>query len=344
MQALERLGQSSAEFVGIPLLSAHVALQRFQTSRQQKDAEIARAAVERALELAPQDPRVLMLAARAARLEGDLDAAERWLDEIRRLEPGHSGADFQLALLHEKRKDALRAKDLLLEIAERHPSTYHLFNGGDLLFRLGDFEGARRLIEQGLARAPEHFDGLSRLAQLELMHGDLERAAELYGRLVERAPEESELFNLGTALMMLGRLAEAERCFARVAKRDPSSPFAALNLADVATLRGDLDEGARYYRRVLELTSEDDEALASLRAQALAHLGSQEEAVDAIQKALRRRPDHPWVAYEAALVYVLIEDRASALWNARRARQAGIDPRWFSLAWFDSIRGQLESE
>ncbi|MEO1083920.1 MAG: hypothetical protein AAFY88_06735, partial [Acidobacteriota bacterium] len=67
-------------------------------------------------------------------------------------------------------------------------------------------------------------------------------------------------------------------------------------------------------------------------------------AVEAIQTAIQRRPDHPWIAYEAALVHALINDRASALWNARRALDGGIEPRWFALAWFDAIRADLEAE
>jgi Flp pilus assembly protein TadD len=75
----------------------------------------------------------------------------------------------------------------------------------------------------------------------------------------------------------------------------------------------------------------------TIRAQALAHLGRRDAAVAAVQQALRAAPDNPQVAYEAALVYALVGDAASARVNAGRARAAGYDRRWFSFPWFDAI-------
>ncbi|MEM1181079.1 MAG: tetratricopeptide repeat protein, partial [Acidobacteriota bacterium] len=346
LDELDELASSSPHFVAIPLLTAHVALQRHQSSRAPGDAERAQGAIERALTLAPSDPRVLLLAARAARQAANYGEAKKHLAAVERLEPGHSGAEFQMALLHERRGDVEGAKAIVKRVVQRHPSTYHLLNGADLLYRQGDFDGARALLEQGLARSPDRFNGLSRLAQLELAHGDLERSADLYRRLVDRAPEETELLNLGTALMMLGRLDEAKACFERVVEANPSSPYATLSLADVTKLAGDGGAARQLYSRVLELTEDPEGAaqLDSVRAQALAHLGRGDDAVERVQAAVQRRPDHPWVAYEAALVHALIDDRASALWNARRALDGGIGRRWFALAWFDPVRAELSEE
>ncbi|NJL29792.1 MAG: hypothetical protein HC897_18820, partial [Thermoanaerobaculia bacterium] len=44
------------------------------------------------------------------------------------------------------------------------------------------------------------------------------------------------------------------------------------------------------------------------------------------------------LAYEAALVYTVIGDRASALANAQRALTGGFDPRWFTSPFFDAQR------
>ena len=343
---LESLGASSPRFAAIPILEAHVALQRHQTSGARSDLEHAERAVARARALAPKDSRVLMLSARAARQGGDLEAAGLLLDQVWQLEPGNTEALFQLAVLDELEGRPEQAAERAREAVVRRPSRYLLFNTADLFYRQGDFDEARRLIERGLELAPENFKGLSRLAQLELAHGDLERAATLYGMLVERSPEAAELTNLGTALMMLGRFDEAADCFERMVSASPSSPYATLSLADVEKLSGGVERAGQLYERVLELAAEDPrpDRLASVRAQALAHLGRHEEAVEAIQTALRHRPDQPWVAYEAALVYTLIGDQASAQWNVRRALAGGIAPRWFSLVWFDPVRGMLEAE
>ena len=346
MAQLTKLGEASPRFAAIPVLEAHIALGLFQVSRTPEALELAHQALERARSLAPEDPQVLILAARAARYSGDLETTTQLLDTLRRLEPGNVEAQFQRALVYEREGKSQDAITITREVVQRLPSLYLLFSASDLLSRLGNFEGTRELIEQGLARAPESFDGQSRLAQLELAHGDLNRAVELYTALVERSPESTVLINLGTALMMLGRFDEAIRCFEQETERHPESPYATLNLADVKKLGGEVKEAMTLYERVVDLAISDPqpERLGLIKAQALAHLGRREQAVEAVQAALRGRPDSPWTAYEAAVVYVLIEERASALWNARRALKGGVEPRWFMLPWFDSIRGELRGE
>lgn len=340
---LGRLGQSSPAFLAAPLLEAHVSLQRFQEGRAPADLERAERALSRALGLAPENPQVLMLAARAARQAGDLEAAATRLEEVRRLEPGNVEALLQQALLAERSGRVERALELATQAAEQRPSTGLLLNVSDIFGRQGQVAAARRHIEKALERSPNSFGALSRLAQLELTHGAFERAAELYAQLVERSAETTELTNLGTALMMLGRFDQAAERFRAVAEKSPSSPHAALSLADVEELRGRREEAAGLYRRVVELVAADQqpERLDSVKAQALAHLGRGEEAVAALQRALRQQPDDPWTAYEAALVFTLIGDHASATWNARRARQLGIEPRWFELPFFEPVRAAI---
>ncbi len=250
---LGRLGESSPSFLAAPLLEAHVSLQRFQESRGPADLERAERALARALALAPENPQVLMLAARAARQAGDLEAAAARLDEVRRLEPGNVDALLQQALLAERSGNAAKALELARQAAEQRPSTSLLLNVSDVFSRQGNVAAARGYIEEALERSPKSFGALSRLAQLELQHGAFARAAELYARLVERSPEETELTNLGTALMMLGRFDEAAARFVAVAEKSPSSPYAILSLADVEGLRGRGDEAARLYQRVVEL-------------------------------------------------------------------------------------------
>jgi serine/threonine-protein kinase len=108
------------------------------------------------------------------------------------------------------------------------------------------------------------------------------------------------------------------------------------------TLAGRRDEASALYARVIELVAQDPAPgvwqTLSVKAQALAHLGRAPEAAAAVQRATAAAPDDPQLAYEAALVYALIGDRASALANAGRAVSGGYDRRWFALPFFDSLR------
>lgn len=340
---LERLKVSSPSFLPLFLLEAHASLQRFQGSRAPADLERAERALAEARRLAPGDPAVLMLEVRAARQAGDLENAAARLEEVRLIDPGNVEALLQQALLAERQGDKERAFELAHKAVAQRPAVALRLNVSDIFSRQGDFAAAREQIELALVLGPESFGALSRLAQLELSHGDLQRSVELYTQLVSRSPEATELTNLGTGLMMLGRYDEAADLFRRVATQDPASPFAALSLADIEKLRARPAEAASLYQRVVELVEADPQPapLASVKAQALAHLGRRDEAVAALQEALRRRPDHPWTLYEAALVFTLIGDDASAGWHARRALELGIEPRWLELPFFKTVRPSL---
>jgi import receptor subunit TOM70 len=212
-----------------------------------------------------------------------------------------------------------------------------------MLYRQGDIAAARRAIESGLARSPGHYNGLSLLAQLELAGGDLRRATELYEQLLERSREVPELTNLGTALLLMGRYEDAAERFREALELSPASPFTLLNLADALLLADRRREALELYRRLLEQMDRAprSERLLTVQAQALARLGRAPEAVAAIQEALRLAPDSPHESYEAALVFILVGDETSALWNAQRAMAGGFDRRWFDFPWFDPLRPRL---
>jgi tetratricopeptide (TPR) repeat protein len=154
------------------------------------------------------------------------------------------------------------------------------------------------------------------------------------------------LSNLGYAHLLLGHLDQAEQSFRRAREIQPDNSFAVLNLADACLLLQREKEAANLYLQVLALTEKDPTAASnwqifSVRAQALAHLGRNEGAIAAIQEALRLEPANAQAAYEASLVYALLGERASASFHAKRALKQGIEPRWFSLPWFDSLRPAL---
>ena len=53
---------------------------------------------------------------------------------------------------------------------------------------------------------------------------------------------------------------------------------------------------------------------------------------------LRIAPEGPQPAFDAALIYSLLGDRASARFNAQKALEQGIQPRLFDHPVFESLR------
>jgi serine/threonine-protein kinase len=100
------------------------------------------------------------------------------------------------------------------------------------------------------------------------------------------------------------------------------------------------------YQRVLALIASDpasgDLSNLRMRAQSLAHLGEGHEAVRVIQEALREDPENAWTFFAAAVVYTAIGERTSALVNVRQAAAKGVQPRWFGIRLFDTLRDDPE--
>lgn len=224
--------------------------------------------------------------------------------------------------------------------AELHPAFHHLYNLALMEYQQGEMAAARGTFETLLRRAPGSQQTQSLLAQFELVGGSLERAAELYRRLSSRGI--AEISNLGFTYMLLGRFGDAAASYGEAYGMEPANPFLALNLADALAVTGDAEGSRTLYRKVLVLldrgAQEPEWQSLTVRAQALARLGQDREAVAAIQRALQLAPDNPQVAFEAATVYSLLNYTAPALVNAERAVQGGISPRWLRLPWFGTLR------
>lgn len=346
---LERVGalrRRSPRFIEAAIFEAAVRRYRFRQSRNPDDLQSALAVLDQAQEIAPEDPRPLLREVDVALAGENLDRAEAALRELERLQPGDPAVDIYRARLLERRGKTQEALTQMRIAVRRRPSWNHLLQLADMEYRLGEIAAARENLHQLLARSPGHYQGQTLLAQVELLNGDPRRAVELYSDLVRRSPQFTELGNLGTAYMLLRDYGRAEESLVKAAALEPKNPYAILSLADILLLQGKQEQARSEYRRLLELTERDPAGshwqILSVRAQALAHLGREREAVEVVQKVMLTAQDNPQAAYESSLVYALVGDDSSSIVNAGRALAQGMEPRWFDFPWFDPLRANPE--
>ena len=340
---LAQVRESSPKFLEAYQYAASMLRQRFVVGRDPNDLEEATGLLEKALEVSDQNPLVHRQLALLSIEAGRLEEAERALEAVERLDPGDATYYAHRSMLLERQGHSDEALASMREAVERQGSSERWMDLAMMEYRQGNFEAARSAADAALARDPEDYGVLSRSAEIELAGGSLERAAELFEALVERARGESELTNLGVVYLLLERLDDAIRLFEEALELAPTSPYARLNLADALALRGDAEAAAEYYRQTLERIEADPDPdhLLTVGAQALAHLGRNEEAVGAVQRAIRLEPDNPQTQFEAAVVYVVVGERTSALLHARRALELGVERRWFDFPWFEPIWADL---
>jgi serine/threonine-protein kinase len=339
---MDQIRAGSPLFLEAYLLEARMEGNRFFQTRDAKDLDQALGLLAEARRLAPGDPLPVVTLFSVALNGGRLADAEEALRELEQRQPGDVRILQESALLSEQKGDHRQALTLLRAAVERRPSALFSMDLANLELRQGEIPAARRTLEGLLRHLPGHAGGETLLAQLELEAGSPARAAELYASLARRHPGMAVFSNLGLSQLLLGRYAEAATSLERARALAPKSYAAVLNLGDVKILLGKRAEAEPLYRRALELMAQDPAPgnwqLLAEKAQALAHLGRKTEAAATIQQAVVAAPNNPEVAYEAALVYCVIGDSASALASADRALAHRYNRRWFSLAWFDPLR------
>jgi len=344
---LQEIRSGSPRFLDAYTFEAETLEYRFRTRRDPADLERGFKVLEEAGELSPGDPRPILGRISLALTGGQLDRAEEAIRALEKLQPGDARVLARRARLMDRRGDTAEAVKLMETAARQLPLWKHLFWAADMNYRLGRVAVAREHLEMLLKRSPGHYVGQSKLAEIELMNGSPRRAAELYSDLVRRSPQFGELTNLGLAWSLLGRYGEAEERYREALALAPESPLALLNLADVTLFQGKRTQAESLYLKLLEVSEKDPAALSdiqilSARAQAQAHLGRSGEALQALQAALRLAPENPQTAYEAAVIYSVLGDRASARFHAERALDHGYEPRWFSFPWFEPLRSLPE--
>lgn len=342
-ERLERVGvirRSSPRFLDAYVLEASLLGTRFFDGRNPADLDRAFALLEQARSLAPADPRPLLAEIDVAFQSERLDQAERALATLERLVPGDPGLLMGRARLLEHAGKGAEALALLRQAVDQRPSWLHQFRLADLEYRQGEVSAARTRLDGLLQRFPGDLVFRSLLAQIELVSGDPARAAELYRALVKETPELAEISNLGASELVALRYAEAENSFRRAVGLEPKNAAVLLNLADSIGLQGREAEASELYRQVLELVAGDPASshwqLQTVRSQALVHLGRVDEAVATIQQVLSL--ENSQASWEAAVVFAVAGERASARVNAERALTQGFSAAWFGFPWFDELR------
>ena len=216
------------------------------------------------------------------------------------------------------------------------------------LHRAGDLGVAGRIYESVLARVPTHADALHLLGVVRHQQGNHDQAADLIGKALALAPnvavyhasmaevhrargqleaavargreaiqrgldDPATRNNLGLALHLLGRHAEAVGAFLAVLDSEPNNPMAHTNLGAALRELGEKDQALMHMTRAAELAPQ----LASARnnlGQFLVDLGRPDDALPHCQAAIALEPAMAEAHNNLGNVYRAIGHLPEARW------------------------------
>ena len=328
--------------------------------RQGRYGEAA-GAFRRALERDPSFRPARVNLARALMALGDLDAALKELEAVRKEDPNAPDLDNLVGNIFMEKGDLPRAESTFrraLASDERNP---HLWNSlGIVLARQGRAEDAVAAYRKVVAIDPDYAEAINNLGLILRDQGRLQEAiaafeaanradAEFPGSLnnlgltyqdlgdqkaalaafdrgLEVDPGNAVILNnRGSALLALGRTAEARAAFEEAVESDPKYASAHNNLGAVLGLLGDAEGEFEEYVKAIEI----DPAYADARfnlALNLRRRGRAAEAEKALGQVLDLKPDHARARFEIGLLLAESGRTREALANLEAARAAA--PRW----------------
>lgn len=261
------------------------------------DQAAARAAIERAQQVAPQDPRVRVLFGKILANRGDLEGALREFDAVLGFAPNDADAWMQKAKVLLTKGEHNGAKRALLRAAECDPSSYEAhYNAGALLLQMEGLapamsyltrayelrargEAGKKLRELLLPLPIQSVDTLRRLAAIDADREDVEGALAWVERALAVAPNDGEtLFLKGGMLRKKGDVQGALAAWEHTCELLPESLLAWESLGMLQAEAKDTARARASFTRALEILKKSG----SKSAEAAAEARSLEERIQSL--------------------------------------------------------------
>lgn len=237
--------------------SRQLALNEAIALQQAGRLDDASAAAAKGLRRWPDDPSLLLLAANLRQDLGDLEGAQRHLEEAVRLDPKFAQAHNNLGIV-------LRSRGFKTEAAAA-------------------FRAA-------VAAKPDYMRAWNNLGSTLLHMDGAEEAVSCFRKALELDPNYAYAhLNLGLYLLAIGRHADAEASLTRAARLEPRMADAHLGLGRLYRELLDLDRAEQSLRQSAALNPRGIDAYLGL-AEVLAEKGQRGAAIDCYRRALEAHP------------------------------------------------------
>jgi Flp pilus assembly protein TadD len=202
--------------------------------------------------------------------------------------------DFNLAQSHLQFGNITAALELLLRCHERRPDIPRFaIAAARCHVALGNHAAASALVHRALEHGVPQWHGDLLLGQLHFAEGDLDAALERFLASHAVRPQQRELnAQIGAVYERLGRADEARRAFSKELELDEDNARALLGLGKLELTAGNHDSALEYL--LASAASEEYNPDTHFRlAQTLAALHRTDDALRALDRALRQAPGHP---------------------------------------------------
>ncbi len=323
------------------------------------DLTKAAAALDQALALQPNLVEAALLRARLHLRRGDSAAAIVALNELLRRRPGLVPARLALAEAHGLRGESAAALAIFDELTKEYPreAQFHFLRGlvlrdlkkpdeayaafeqaralapdspqilrqmVELHLSRQQFEAARQLLAEPLAKDPRAAEPRVLLALTYVAQRDLARAEEILTQTLEVAPDARAAYlMLAQVLLAAGKQQPALERLEQVVAKNPGDVSAWMQVGMLRDSLGRYEQAAQAYRKLLEVNPRFQPALNNLAYLLSEQFAQVDEALELAKRARELAPKDPatadtlgWIAWrrgDYAWAQSLLEEAAQGL-------------------------------
>ncbi|EGY01072.1 tetratricopeptide TPR_2 [Nitrospirillum viridazoti Y2] len=217
------------------------------------DAALALARWQLLAHLHPDSPTTVLDLAEAYQAAHQYDMADEQLVIAMDRAPGSASLAIKWALLALRRGNHEAALDRWQVVRDRFPDESEGYAAaGHNLRSIGRYEEADAVVEQGLARLPEHRELLTSHAWTATVKRDWPEAERRWRRVQGHWPTDGAMVKaLADAIEQQGRRDEAEQLLREGMEALPDNPSIATALAERVLKRGDWSNAIDHFRAII---------------------------------------------------------------------------------------------
>lgn len=273
------------------LLTASIHARMGACLRQGQHLDEARAALQQALAVDPENHWTLSELAECERASGNPSAARAHYQQALTINPDDHWCRGHLAQLEFEQGDRQQAEALYHDILEVMPdATWALVELAQVTAESNP-QGSQELAEQALAIDPSYPWAYAHLGHLHRMQGKLDEAREFFAQALSASPGATWiLLELADTCRHMGRLDEAFTHLEHARNSDPFDPTTYAFLGDILRSRGRLKQARAHFAKAVELDPGYAWAWRE-RAEIAALMDLHEEAQEAFAQVCALEPD-----------------------------------------------------
>ena len=223
--------------------------------------------------------------------EGKTDVAKELYNQVLKIDPNHSQALKNIAVIFINLKDYQKAKEYYEKAVEIDPNSADAYYNLGIIFKeLKEFQKAKSCYEKADNIQPNNTIIQTNLGIIFKDLGENQKAKDCYEKAIKINPNNAKAhYNLGVIYKDSGELQKAKICYKKVIEINPNEQETHNSLGIIFQELGEYQKAKDFYKKAIEINPNYGDAYYNL-GQLLHESGEYHLAENYLKKAIQIRP------------------------------------------------------